>query len=110
MLGDTDTFTPRALNAELEQRIAGVGADPNGITYLATESLKNQALKVLSVDKVMAGADSVFNGRYTLLAPLMFVTREKPSAEVKKFLQFVNTQSAPISNSVFALPGTQAAR
>lgn len=110
VLGDVDTFTPRARNAELEQRIAGVGGDPFGITYLATESLRNQALKVLSVDKVMAGADSVFNGRYTLLAPLMFVTRDKPSAEVKKFLQFVNALSAPISNSVFALPVTPAAR
>ena len=104
VLGDADTFTPRARNAELEQRVAGVGKDPFGITYLATESLKNQALKVLSVDKVMAGADSVLSGRYTLLAPLMFVTREKPSVEAQKFLQFVNSLSAPISNSVFALP------
>ena len=104
VLGDSETFTPRAVNAELEQRIARVGSDPFGITYLATESLKNQALKVLSVDKVMAGADSVRSGQYTLLAPLMFVTREKPSPEVQKFLQFVNGLSAPISNSVFALP------
>ncbi len=104
VLGDLDTFTPRAVNAELDQRIVRVGGDPFGITYLATESLKNQALKVLSVDKVMAGADSVRSGRYTLLAPLMFVTREKPASEVQKFLQFVNSLSAPISNSVFALP------
>jgi phosphate transport system substrate-binding protein len=104
VLGDSDTFTPRAVNAELEQRIARVGGDPFGITYLATESLKDQALKVLSVDKVMAGADSVRSGRYTLLAPLMFVTRDKPSPEAQKFLQFVNNLSAPISNSVFALP------
>jgi len=109
VLGGADTFTPRAINAELAQRIARVGADPFGITYLATESLKDQALKVLSVDKVMAGADSVRSGRYTLLAPLMFVTREKPSAAVQNFLQFVNSLSAPISNSVFALPATTAA-
>ena len=109
VLGDADTFTPRARNAELEQRITGVGADPLGITYLATESLKNKALKVLSVDKVMAGADSVLSGRYTLMAPLMFVTREKPALEVQKFLQFVNNLSAPISNSVFALPAKSAA-
>ena len=109
VLGDSDTFTPRAVNAELEQRIARVGADPFGLTYLATESLKNQALKVLSVDKVMAGADSVRSGRYTLLAPLMFVTREKPSPEAQKFLQYVNSLSAPISNSVFALPNSAAA-
>lgn len=108
VLGDADTFTPRARNAELEQRISGVGKDPYGITYLATESLKNQALKVLSVDKVMAGADSVLSGRYTLLAPLMFVTREKQSPEVQKFLQYVNSLSAPISNSVFALPNSAA--
>ncbi|HYW58632.1 MAG TPA: phosphate ABC transporter substrate-binding protein [Polaromonas sp.] len=104
ILGDADTFTPRARNAELEQRIAGVSGDPFGITYLATESLKDRALKVLSVDKVMAGADSVLSGRYTLTAPLMFVTREKPSPEVQKFLHFVNNLSLPISNSVFALP------
>ena len=109
VLGDADTFTPRARNAELEQRITGVGADPLGITYLATESLKNKALKVLSVDKVMAGADSVLSGRYMLMAPLMFVTREKPAPEVQKFLQFVNNLSAPISNSVFALPAKSAA-
>jgi len=107
VLGDADTFTPRARNAELEQRIAGVGADPFGITYLATESLKDRALKVLSVDKVTAGADSVLSGRYTLTAPLMFVTREKPSPEVQKFLHFVNNLSAPISNSVFALPAAR---
>jgi phosphate transport system substrate-binding protein len=35
VLGDVDTFTPRARNALLERRIAGVGADPFGITYLA---------------------------------------------------------------------------
>lgn len=104
VLGDTDTYTPRARNADLEQRISGVGSDPTGITYLATESLKNQELKVLSVNKVMAGADSVASGRYALLAPLMFVTREKPSPEAQKFLQFVGSLSAPISNSVFALP------
>ena len=104
VLGDTDTFTPRARNAELDQRIASVGSDPSGITYMATESLKDRALKVLSVNKVMAGADSVLSGRYALTAPLMFVTREKPSPEVQKFLHFVNNLSAPISNSVFALP------
>ena len=108
VLGDTDTYTPRARNAELEQRISGIGNDPGGITYLATESLKNQELKVLSVNKVMAGADSVASGRYALLAPLMFVTREKPSPEALKFLQFVNSLSAPISNSVFALPPASA--
>ncbi|MEO6017262.1 MAG: substrate-binding domain-containing protein [Polaromonas sp.] len=107
VLGDTDTFTPRARNAELGRRIAGVAGDPLGITYLATESLKDKALKVLSVDKVMAGADSVGSGRYTLIAPLMFVTREKPSPEVQKFLQFVHSLSAPISNSVFALPAAR---
>ncbi|MDB5965375.1 MAG: hypothetical protein JWQ72_1875 [Polaromonas sp.] len=107
VLGEADTFTPRARNAELEQRIASVGNDPSGITYLATESIRDRALKVLSVDKVMAGADSVQSGRYTLTAPLMFVTREKPSPEVLKFLQFVNSQSAPISNSVFALPAAR---
>lgn len=108
VLGDSDTFTPRAVNAELEQRIVRVRADPFGITYLATESLKDQVLKVLSVDKIMAGADSVRSGRYTLLAPLMFVTRDKPSPEVQKFLQFVHNLSAPISNSVFALPDAAA--
>lgn len=104
VLGESETFTPKARNAELAQRIAQVGSDPSGITYLATESVKDRALKVLSVDKVMAGADSVLSGRYTLLAPLMFVTRQKPSLEAQKFLQFVNSLSAPISNSVFALP------
>ncbi|MBC7609184.1 MAG: substrate-binding domain-containing protein [Polaromonas sp.] len=109
VLGDSDTFTPKAVNAELEQRIARVGADPFGITYLATESIKDRALKVLSVDKVMAGADSVLSGRYTLMAPLMFVTREKQSPEVQNFLHFVNNLSAPVSNSVFALPAKSAA-
>lgn len=107
VLTDADTFTPRAHNAELEQRIAGVGGDPFGITYLATLSLNDKALKVLSVDKVMAGADSVHSGRYTLTAPLMFVSREKQSPEVQKFLQFVHGLSAPISNSVFALPAAR---
>ncbi len=107
VLGDAHTFTPRARNAELEQRIAGVGGDPFGITYLATLSLKDRALKVLSVDTVMPGADSVQSGRYTLTAPLMFVTREKPSPEVQKFLRFVQDLSAPISNSVFALPAAR---
>jgi hypothetical protein len=59
------------------------------------------------VDKVLAGADSVQSGRYTLTAPLMFVSREKPSAEVQRFLQFVNSLSVPISNSVFALPAAR---
>ena len=107
VLGDADTFTPHAVSADLDQRIAGVGNDPFGITYLATESIRNGALKVLSVDKVMAGAASVHSGSYTLIAPLMFVTREKPSTEVQKFLQFVNSMAAPISNSVFALPATR---
>lgn len=107
VLGDTETFTPRARNAELEHRIAGVGADPFGISYLATESLKDAALKILSVNKVKAGADGVLSGRYSLTAPLMFVMREKPSPEVLKFLHFVNNLSAPISNSVFALPAAR---
>ncbi len=106
VLGDSDTFTPRARSAELPQRVARVEGDPFGITYLATESLKNKELKVLSVDKVMAGADSVLSGRYTLLAPLMFATRDKQSPQVQKFLQFVGNLSVPISNSVFALPST----
>ncbi len=104
VLGDAETFTPRARNAELEFRVAGVGADPFGITYLATESLKDGALKILSVNKVKAGADSVLSGRYGLTAPLMFVSREKPSPEVQKFLQFIHGLPAPISNTVFALP------
>lgn len=104
VLGDADTFTPRARNAELAQRIDGVGGDPNGITYMATDSVKDRALKILSVDKVTAGAASVQGGRYKLLAPLMFVSHEKPPAEAQKFLQFVHSQAAPISNTVFALP------
>jgi phosphate transport system substrate-binding protein len=107
VLGDADTFTPRARHAQLAQRIAGVAADPHGITYLATDSLQDRALKILSVDKVMAGADSVHKGSYVLTAPLMFVTRENQSTEVQKFLRFVHGVAVPISNTVFALPAAR---
>jgi len=105
VMGEFDTFTPSASALELEQRIVGVGRDPNAITYLATVSLKDRALKLLSVDTVLAGADSAHTGRYTLLAPLMLVTRGKPGPATQKFLQYVQElKMLALSNAVFTLP------
>ena len=65
-----------------------VAGDKNSIGYVSLAAL-DSSVKPLSVEGVQATAENVFNGKYKVQRPFIYVTREEPAGLVKAFIEYV---------------------
>jgi phosphate transport system substrate-binding protein len=65
-----------------------VAEHPEAIGYVSMGHLSEE-VKALRIEEVAPTPESVRQGSYHLLRPLFLVTREKPTNEVKGFIDFV---------------------
>lgn len=65
-----------------------VAGDPNGIGYISLGSV-NESVKVLAVDGVKPGKETVLDGSYKISRPFLYLTKEEPTGLVKAFIDFV---------------------
>jgi phosphate transport system substrate-binding protein len=70
-----------------------ISSDPNAIGYISL-GLVNEQVKALKISAVEANLTNVYNGKYTLVRPFLFVFRGEPAGEAKSFLEFVLSPSA----------------
>jgi phosphate transport system substrate-binding protein len=68
-------------------------SDPNAIGYISL-GLVNEQVKALRISGVDPNLTNVYNGKYTLVRPFLFVFSEEPAGEAKSFLEFVLSPSA----------------
>jgi phosphate transport system substrate-binding protein len=65
-----------------------VASDPNSIGYISL-GLVNSQVRAVQLDGVTAADSEVAAGRYTLVRPFLFVTREQPTGASADFISFV---------------------
>jgi phosphate transport system substrate-binding protein len=70
-----------------------ISSDPNAIGYISL-GLVNEQVKALRISAVEPNLTNVYNGRYTLVRPFLFVFSGEPAGEAKSFLEFVLSPSA----------------
>jgi phosphate transport system substrate-binding protein len=70
-----------------------ISSDPNAIGYISL-GLVNEQVKALKISAVEPNLTNVYNGKYTLVRPFLFVFSEEPAGEAKSFLEFVLSPSA----------------
>ena len=70
-----------------------VASDPNAIGYISLGLVNNQ-VKALKISGVEPGLNNVYNGKYTLVRPFLFVFKKEPAGEARYFLEFVLSSSA----------------
>ena len=70
-----------------------ISSDPNAIGYISL-GLVNDQVKALRISGVQPNLTNVYNGKYTLVRPFLFVFSGEPAGEAKSFLEFVLSPSA----------------
>ncbi len=70
-----------------------ISSDPNAIGYISL-GLVNEQVKALRVSAVEPNLTNVYNGKYTLVRPFLFVFSGEPGGEAKSFLEFVLSPQA----------------
>ena len=72
-------------NGTVREIVAG---DPNSIGYISL-GLVDKRVRLIDLDGVRASEKSIVEGRYKLVRPFLFLTKEKPEGLVKEFIEFV---------------------
>jgi phosphate transport system substrate-binding protein len=70
-----------------------ISSDPNAIGYISL-GLVNEQVKALKISAVEPNLNNVYNGKYTLVRPFLFVFSGEPAGEAKSFLEFVLSPQA----------------
>jgi phosphate transport system substrate-binding protein len=70
-----------------------ISSDPNAIGYISL-GLVNEQVKALRISGVDPNLTNVYNGRYTLVRPFLFIFSGKPAGEAKSFIDFVLSPQA----------------
>jgi phosphate transport system substrate-binding protein len=65
-----------------------VSHDPNAIGYISL-GLVNEQVKALKIDGVLPTPENIKRGSYSLVRPFLFLIKQPPQGEVKKFIDFV---------------------
>ncbi len=65
-----------------------ISSDPNAIGYISL-GLVNDQVNALRISGVEPNLNNVYNGKYTLVRPFLFVFSGEPAGEAKSFLEFV---------------------
>ena len=69
-----------------------ISSNPNAIGYISL-GLVNDQVKALRISGVQPSLTNVYNGRYTLVRPFLFVFNGEPAEGAKSFLDFVLSPS-----------------
>jgi phosphate transport system substrate-binding protein len=65
-----------------------VSNDINTIGYIS-HGLINEKVKPVSVNGIASTTDEIIKGRYTLVRPVYFLTKEAPKDKVKEFIDYI---------------------
>jgi len=83
---------------ENQQGLKMVANDPNAITYMSVgasefEVQNGAPLKLLDMDGVTASAKTVADGTFPLARPLILITKPQPTALVKAFIEYAQSDA-----------------
>lgn len=87
VIGEDDHYTPKAAILGARERARLVASDPAAITFVSPAEL-DEKVKPLTVNGEKADDESVRQGRYELVAPLMLVTTESAPVTAKDFVRY----------------------
>jgi phosphate transport system substrate-binding protein len=85
----TEHISGRALTQESNGAVKElVKGDPTAIGYMSL-GLVGKDLKAVAVDGIQPTVENVLAGRYSLVRPLLFVTKGTANAAAQKFIDYV---------------------
>lgn len=88
VMGKTE-ITPKAIvqdsNGAVKQLVAD---DPDAIGFISL-GLVDKTVKPIKLDGIAATRESILDGSYSLSRPFLFITKDEPTGQTKKFLDFV---------------------
>ena len=70
-----------------------VSSDPNAIGYISL-GLVNEKVRALRISGIEPNLKNIFQGRYRLVRPFLFVFNGSPKGEAASFLEFVLSEEA----------------
>ena len=65
-----------------------VSNDANTIGYIS-HGLVNDKIKAISVNGVSSSTDEILKGKYSLVRPIFFMTKEAPAGKIKDFIDYI---------------------
>lgn len=65
-----------------------VSNDVNTIGYIS-HGLINEKIKAISVNGVESSTEEIMKGRYSLVRPIFFLTKEVPKDKIKEFIDYI---------------------
>jgi phosphate transport system substrate-binding protein len=89
VMGKHTRITPRAIVEDSNGTVREIVAnDPYSIGYISL-GLVNAQVKAVDLEGVKASEDNILRGRYKLVRPFLFLTKNPPTGAVKEFIDFV---------------------
>lgn len=90
VMGDSE-INPRSIVQDSNGTVIQLTKDDAYAIGYISLGLVNEFIKAVELDGVKASHDNVLNGTYNLSRPFLFVSSQEPTGDVKKFIDFVNS-------------------
>ncbi len=105
IMGKNTKIRPDAIvQSSTESVKQAVRQDPGAIGFISLVSLSSD-VKELKVDGITPSQETVFNGKYTLQTPFIFIVKGEPNGTVKEFIDFtLSPQGQEIVKSQKVVP------
>jgi phosphate transport system substrate-binding protein len=89
VMGKTTRITSLAIVEDSNGTVREiVASDPDSIGYISL-GLVTPRVKAIKLEGVVASEKNILQGRYKLVRPFLFLTRDRPAGPVKEFIDFV---------------------
>ncbi|MCM2276935.1 MAG: phosphate ABC transporter substrate-binding protein [Oligoflexia bacterium] len=86
---DGEAYKPTKQVDTAQDCVKAVAADPNAITNASFSFKDLDGVKIISVNKVEANAANIRSGNFPFSRPLLLLTKDMPTGDVKQFFDFV---------------------
>jgi phosphate transport system substrate-binding protein len=83
-----------------------VANDPNAVGYLS-HGLLNEKIKSLRIDEIECSVQTIKNGKYTLVRPVLLLTRGKPEGAAADFIGYILSPAGQKTIETSGLIGVQ---
>ena len=88
VMGESQIKADAVVQTKTGAVMTAVASDQNAVGYVSLGSVDN-TVKALAIGGVKPSVETVKSGSYKIQRPFLFLTKEEPKGEVKKFIDFV---------------------
>ncbi|MEA4956829.1 Phosphate-binding protein PstS 1 [bioreactor metagenome] len=90
VMEDTKIKNSAVVQSSTESVKQSVASDPDAIGFVSFAHMSND-VKAVAVDGISPSEETIYNGKYPLQRPFLFLVKGTPTGEVEKFLEWVKS-------------------